>query len=156
MQLRRGTNDRIGPFRFTAPPGDVPSTQSAAVRCADHPQVPMKDGPAPRLGQPVRPGRADARRHVFGAFSLGAQDQVDPGQNRHRPGQLLRVLDEARQPRPARGLALDDALDQARRLGLQPHEEDLVRADRIQQLGDVGVGFKGLGDEQQPVPGLAV
>ena len=44
----------------------------------------------------------------------------------------------------------------ARRLGLQPHEEDLVRADRIQQLGDVGVGFKGLGDEQQPVPGLAV
>src|SRR3954471_10969736 len=42
--------------------------------------------PASRLGQPVRPGRANARRHVLGAFSLGAQDQVDPCQARHRPG----------------------------------------------------------------------
>jgi hypothetical protein len=93
---------RVGVYARTAAPGRS-RRQTAACTSRVGRQSRAADGlgrarPAPRLGQPVRPGGADTRRHVVGAFSFGTQDQVDPGQARHRRGQLLRVLDETRKP----------------------------------------------------------
>ena len=123
-----------------------------AYREAGYRLLLVDHSPATPLGHPAGPGGADASGDVLGAFFLGAQHEVDARQARHRRGEPARMLDQAGQPRPARRLALDDALDQARRLGFQPHEEDLVRADRIQQPGCVGVGLEGLGNQEQTVP----
>jgi hypothetical protein len=66
------------------------------------------------------------------------------------------MLDQTRQPGPAGGLALDDALGQTRRPGVQAHTEDLLRPDRIQQLVDLGLALQRLSDEQELMPSLAI
>jgi hypothetical protein len=66
------------------------------------------------------------------------------------------VFEQVREPRPGRGLALGDALDQRPWLGLQSYGEHPVGANGGQQLGDIGVGLKRRGEDEQVVAVLAI
>ena len=68
-RCRRVCENRGG---WAEPPPDGGGARAAP---AARPRTASERGrarPAPRLGRPVRPGGADARGHVLGAFSLGA------------------------------------------------------------------------------------
>lgn len=81
--------------------------------------LPSGDGdhPGRRERHLNRAGRTNALDHRLGPLAIGAQDQPDPVQGGHGRREPLGVLDEVRQTRPPRGLALDNAPDQRGRLG---------------------------------------
>ena len=96
------------------------------------------------------------KRPRFLPLTFGAEDEVDARQPGHGERELLRVFDEVGQARPALGLALDQPLDQRRGLSFQAHQERLVGAEDLAQPICIVIGLEGLGDEQEPVSGLAV